>query len=197
MTGKEYYEYWAEHPWQYFQAAQDPPTPAVPPELLRDVAIKSLTLPDPELDWNPKIKGNDGTLVNMDTWFWLNHAPSHLDVRAEAGTSWAAVTARFGGMDITAPGEAPVSCAGHGTPYVTGAQATTCSLAFRRASFALGAQATGASGAEATPVTVKSRWTATWEGTGVNPSPIMLQADPKSTVDIVVDEIQTLVTSAR
>jgi hypothetical protein len=37
--------------------------PPVPPELPRDVAIDNLTLPDPQLDWNPKRIGNQGTLV--------------------------------------------------------------------------------------------------------------------------------------
>jgi hypothetical protein len=97
-------------------------------------------------------------------------------------------------MDITAPGEAPVSCAEAGTPYVTGAKNTDCSVAFSRASVALGAQASGVSGAEATPVTVKTRWTATWEGTDVGPSPIALRTDPEDTVPIRVNEVQTLVT---
>ena len=185
--------YWAEYGWQYFPVTEDPPAPPVPPELLREVAIKSLTLPDPELDWNPKIKGNDGTLVNLDTWFWLNNAPPRLDVRAQAGTSWATVTATFGGMDITAPGEAPVSCANAGTPYVTGAKNTDCIVAFSRASSALGAQASGGSGAEATPVTVKTRWTATWEGTGVGQTPITFPTKPERIVNIRVDEVQTLV----
>jgi hypothetical protein len=187
-------QYWADHPWQYFPATQNPPVPPVPPELVREVAIKSLTLPDPELDWNPKLKDNNGTLVNLNTWFWLNNAPPHLDVRAAAGTSWATVTATFGGMDITAPGEAPVSCANAGTPYAAGAKTTNCGVAFSRASVSLGAQASGVSGAEATPVTVKTRWTATWEGNGVGQTPIELRTDPQDTVPIVVDEVQTLVT---
>ena len=26
-------------------------------------------LPDPKLDWNPKLKAGQGTLVSLDTWF--------------------------------------------------------------------------------------------------------------------------------
>jgi hypothetical protein len=175
--------------FEYFPEAKPLPVPPVPAELLRDYAVQHLRVPDPELDWNPKIKGTQGTLVNLDTWFWLNNAPQSLNVRAEAGTSWANVTATFGGMDITAPGEKSVPCDGPGPAYVSGAQTTTCSLAFSRSSAGLGA--------EATPVTVKSRWSATWEGTGHAPEPITLQTAPEATVDIRVDEVQTLVTSAR
>ena len=96
-------------------------------------------------------------------------------------------------MVITAPGEAPTSCANAGTPYATGAK-PTCSVAFSRASVGLGAHASGVSGAEATPVTVKTRWTATWEGTGVGPTPITFPTKPERIVAIRVDEVQTLVT---
>jgi hypothetical protein len=43
-------------------------------------------------------------------------------------------------------------------------------------------------------VTVKTRWTATWEGNGVGQTPIALRTDPEDTVNIPVDEDQTLVT---
>ena len=89
-------------------------------------------------------------------------------------------------MNITAPGETPLSCTGPGTPYTAGARATTCALAFSRASSALGAQAT--------PVTVKTRWTATWAANGVDQGLITPQPDPVSaTSDIRVGEVQTLV----
>jgi hypothetical protein len=181
-------KYRAEHPLRFFLATETPPTPEVPPEVLREWAIESLTLPKPELDWNPKLKGkDDATLVNFETWFWLDNASGPLTVRAEAGNNYATVTATLAGMDISAPGEGSKSCDGSGTPYVKGAQNSTCALAFRRASTALGT--------EKTPVTVTSRWTATWEGTGVDtPTPIIIPTQPKNTVDIRVLEVQTLVT---
>jgi hypothetical protein len=182
-------QFFAAHPAVYVPADQTPPTPPVPPELLRDIAINNLTLPDPELDWNPRRTGNQGTLVNLDTWFWLDNAPATLQVHAAAGGNEATVTATFAGMDITAPGEAPLSCAGSGVAYTSGAQTTTCALAFSRASVALGA--------EATPVTVQTRWTGTWAANGVDQGPLTPQPAPvTATVDIHVDEVQTLVTSA-
>jgi hypothetical protein len=180
-------KFFAAHPAVYVPADQTPPAPYVPPELLRDIAIKNLTLPDPQLDWNPKRTGNQGTLVNLDTWFWLDDAPTTLQVHAAAGGNEASVTALFGGMDITAPGEEPLSCPGPGTAYTSGAHATTCALAFSRASSALGA--------EATPVTVQTRWTGTWAADGVEQGPLTPQPAPvTATVDIRVDEVQTLVT---
>ncbi len=186
-------EFFASHPIGYVPATQTPPVPPVPPVLLREVAIKNLTLPDPKLDWNPKRVGNQGTLVNLDTWFWLDNAPTTLSVQAAAGGNTASVTATFNGMDISAPREAPLSCTGPGTPYTPTAHTTTCALAFSRASTALGAL-----GDLGTPVTVKSTWTATWAANGVNQGPITPQPAPvTATTSIFVDEVQTLVTGAR
>jgi hypothetical protein len=183
-------QFFVSHPVVYVPADQTPPVPPVPPELLREIAINNLRLPDPQLDWNPKRTGNQGTLVNLDTWFWLNNAPTTLNVHAAAGGNQASVTVTFGGMDITAPGEAPLSCAGPGIPYAAGVRATTCALAFSRASVAMGA--------EATPVTVKTRWTGTWAANGDDQGPITPQPAPvTATVDIRVDEVQTLVTGIR
>jgi len=54
--------------------------------------------------------------VNLDTWLWLDNPPATESVTAAvAGSGAATVTARFAGMDITAPGESPLSCAGPGT----------------------------------------------------------------------------------
>jgi len=182
-------EFFATHPSVYVPANETPPRPPVPPALLRDIALNNLRLPDPRLDWNPKLRGNQGTLVNLDTWFWLDSAPTTLRVHAAAGGNEASVIATFGGMKITAPSEKPLNCDGPGTPYTAGAQ-TNCALAFGRASTALGA--------EATPVTVTTKWTGTWAANGANQGPLPRQPDPvTATADIRVDEVQTLVTSSQ
>lgn len=182
-------EYYAAHPWAFYPAATEPPPPEVPPEFLRDIAFENLTPPPPELNWNPKRTGNQGTLVNLDTWFWLDNAPTILTVHARAGGNVASVTATFHGMDITAPGERTLKCTGTGTPYSSGA-ATTCDLAFSRASSALGA--------ETTPVTVMTRWTGTWAANDVDQGALTRQPAPRIAYqNIRVDEVQTLVTGAR
>ena len=179
--------YYATHPWKFFPVGAAIPQPAVPVELLRDFAFRQLTLPAPELNWNPKLAGNQGTLVNLRTWLWLDNAPQSLEVHASvlSGTQ-ASVTATFDGMDITAPGETGFSCRDSGTPYTVGAS-TNCSLAFSRSSSALGVPRT--------TVTVATKWSATWEGTGVTQQPLTPSpaTDPVDT-DIRVDEVQTLVT---
>jgi hypothetical protein len=182
-------QYYQTHPWEYVPAGQAPPRSPVPPELLRDIAVKNLKLPKPVLDWNPKMRGNQGTLVNLDTWFWLDNTPGVLTVHAAAGGNEVSVTATFAGMKITAPGEEPLSCAGPGTPYTRGARSTTCALVFSRASAALGT--------EATPVTVAARWTGTWTANGVAQGPLTPQPAPvAATENIRVDEVQTVVTNA-
>ncbi|HEY5249088.1 MAG TPA: hypothetical protein VIJ15_11650, partial [Dermatophilaceae bacterium] len=158
------------------------------PALLRDIAFNNLRLPDPRLDWNPKLRGNQGTLVNLDTWFWLDHSPTTLTVTA-AGGNQATVTVTYEGMVIKADGEAPVPCDGTGTPYTRGAH-TVCALVFSQASRHLGSQATH--------VTVNTRWAGTWTANGVGRGPISPQPDPVSaSVDIQVNEVQTLVTTAQ
>jgi hypothetical protein len=182
-------QFFEAHPSVYVPANEQVPQPPVPPALLRDIAFRNLRLPDPRLDWNPKRAGSQGTLVNLDTWFWLDSAPTTLTVNAAAGGNEATVTARFGGMTITAPGESPLSCDGPGTRYTAGAD-STCALRFGRASSALGA--------ETTPVTVATRWTGTWAANGVDQGPLTRQPDPLTGMaDIRVDEVQTLVTSSR
>jgi hypothetical protein len=101
----------------------------------------------------------------------------------------ATVTVTFDGMDITAPGETPVPCAGVGTPYTPGAD-PTCALAFSQASSALGS--------ESTPVTVKTRWKGTWAANGQEKGAFTPQPSPVTgKARIVVDEVQTLVTGAQ
>jgi hypothetical protein len=176
-----------DNPYVYVPANQSAPQAAVPVELLRDVASSQLDVPDPVLDWNPKIAGNQGTLVNLKTWLWLDNAPQSLEVHASvlSGTQ-ASVTATFGGMHISATGETGFACPNSGTAYAVGAT-SNCFLAFSRSSSALGTPTT--------TVTVATRWTATWEGTGVTEQPLTPSptADPVDT-EIRVDEVQTLVT---
>jgi len=178
------------YPAEFFPLAKTVPEPEVSPVVLREAAVKSLFLPDPELNWNPKLIGNQGTLVNLDTWFWLDKpSTATREVRAAAGGHVATVTASFGGMDITAPGEEGVTCIGAGTPYTAAAHDTSCSLAFSRASSALGERAT--------PVTVQARWKGTWTLDRDDQGPISTQPVPADTTNIQVGEVQTLVTGAR
>lgn len=176
------------HPAVYVEAKDTPP-PEVPPEVLRQVAINNLTLQAPTLDWNPKLTGR-GTLVNLETWFWLvNPPPTTQTVSAEVPSSTAIVTVTFTGMDISAEGEDTQHCPDPGTPYTPGALKTTCALAFSRASSALGLPAT--------PVTVAPGWKGTWTLNGHDQGALVPQpVAPSATVQIMVDEVQTLVTGA-
>jgi hypothetical protein len=180
------------HPPVFVPAGGTPPQGQVPSKLLRRFAFNSLTLPAPKLDWNPKRAGNQGTFVNMKTWFWLDDSPTTLTETATAGGNKASVTLTFAGLDITAPGEAPLHCDSPGNPYTrgAGAPAPTCGMEFSRASSSLGAQTT--------PVTVQTTWTGTWALNGVDQGALDPQPAPITvTANIRVGEIQTLVTRAR
>jgi hypothetical protein len=176
---------------QWVPFAQPGPQSPVTPELLREVAINNLTPPQPHLDWNPKLAANQATLVNLQTWFWLDKSPTSLQVSAASGGLTATVTATFAGMDISAPFEQTVPCTGPGTAYAPGAK-PTCYLAFSRASSYLGLPAT--------PVTVATTWIATWaDSVGGDHGLIAAQPSPVTApaTNIQVDEVQTLVTSTR
>jgi hypothetical protein len=173
---------------QYVPFTQQEPQSPVTPELLRDVAINNLTPPPPHLDWNPKLAANQATLVNLETWFWLDKSPTSLQVSAASGGLTATVTATFAGMDISAPFEQTAPCPGPGTAYAPGAK-PTCYLAFSRASSYLGLPAT--------PVTVATTWLATWaDSVGGDHGLIAAQPSPVTApaTNIQVDEVQTLVT---
>lgn len=87
---KEFFAYadkwFAEHDSVYVQANEQPPIPPIPPEVLRQAATKAMTLPGPEIDWNPKRNGDAATLVNLDTWVWLTDR--NRDLYVEASAAW-------------------------------------------------------------------------------------------------------------
>lgn len=181
-------QFYAENGDVFIRTGQAAPVPAVAPALLRDIAISNLRLPPPELDWNPKLAGNQGTLVNLKTWFWLKDPTGTVSVTASVPGSEAKVTATFKRMTISAPGGDGRSCTGPITPYSVGGD-PSCDVVFSQASSHLGLQAT--------PVTVRATWFATWEFNHGDRGAIPVQptpATPPAPTDIHVDEVQTLVT---
>lgn len=184
-------QFYTQNGDEYVRTGQTPPTPAVAPALLRDIAISNLRLPPPELDWNPKLAGNQGTLVNLKTWFWLKNPTGTAWAKASVPGNEATVTATFKGMKVSAPGGDGKSCPGPITPYSAGGD-PSCGVVFSQASSHLGLQAT--------PVTVTATWFATWAANTVEKGAIAVQpapVTPPAPTDIQVDEIQTLVTSSQ
>jgi hypothetical protein len=180
-------KWFAEHKSVYVPAGVRPPVPPVPPELLRDVASDEMTLPKPEINWNPKRAGDAATLVNLDTWVWLTDRRTSLYVEASADTAVGRIAARvdasLAAMTVSAPGAGTTQCEDGGVPYAPGATGE-CAIRFTRSS----------PGGGRTPVTTQTRWTATWSVNGQDRGAIPQQPAAQSLVtNIGVREVHAVV----
>jgi hypothetical protein len=177
-------KWFADHPEVWVDAGNQPPVPPIPPQVLRDAALKAMTLPEPTFSWSPQMRGDNGTLVNLQTWFWQNQPVLHGDVTASAGGNSATVTADVTSVVYDAPtADHPASCPDGGTPYSRGAS-SSCTLEF--------VKATPAGGSET--VTATASWGLSWSYNGAGRGAL----DPVSITDqapLVVKENQALVTS--
>jgi hypothetical protein len=178
-------KFFAENPTRFIEFNQPKPVPPVPPEFLREIAIEQLKIPDPKINWNPKHTGDASTLVNIDTWFWLDDSPESMSVTASAGGNSATVQANLVGLQVSGSGLPTTSCAGAGVPYAPGA-AGACTATFRSSSDGLAGRVT--------PVTVQTTWTATWSANGADRGLIAQQPAPASgpPTNIAVRELQVV-----
>jgi hypothetical protein len=173
-------EWFAEHESVYVPDGQQPPVPPVPPEVLLQAAQEAMTLPEPTFDWNPKIAGGGASLVNLDTWFWVDGAnPQTGTVTASAGGNSVTVDAALDGVEFASPTAGAVTCADGGTPWSPGTAGSDCALTFTRAD-------------AATPVTATSVWTLTWSANGV-PQGQLEAMSASAQGDVPVQESQALV----
>jgi hypothetical protein len=81
----------------------------------RDRASRSVPAPVPNMNPDPSV----GAPVQLGLWLAVDD-PGQVDVVAQAGPVWAAVTVRFVGMDWDMGNGATVACDGVGTPYPAG-----------------------------------------------------------------------------
>lgn len=179
-------DFFKAHPFTFIPAGRPVPVPPVPPEVLRDAAIAAMELPTPAIDWNPKVKGTNGPIVNLDAWVWLTDRRDNLYVRATANTmggeTFAQVDVALEGMTVSAPGAETAVCQGPGVPYAPGAVGA-CTITFTAPSPTTAG----------TPVTTQTTWKGTWFTNG-DPEPRDLPAQPEvapSVTAIRVTEVQT------
>lgn len=178
-------EWFDENEGFYVEAGDPPPVPPIPPEVLVEVAYDEMTLPEPEIGWNPKRDGDGATFVNVDTWLWLDDGPVALEINAEAGDNVARVEATLGSMNFSAPNAAPVSCSGTGVEWSPGASSTDCALVFERSS----ANQPG----QVSRVSAESQWDIEWFANG-EPRGALDPQTTTATFDVPVAEVQTVVT---
>lgn len=176
-----------QNPPVFVPTGTAPPVPEISVEMLRDVAMEEMEIPVPAVDWNPRIAGNDATLVNMETWVWLTDPTTLFSVTAEAGGNSARVDATFREMTLSAPGADGATCAGPGVAWSPAAD-DGCVIVFGRSS----ANQPGLR----TPLTITTGWDASWSANGVLQG--ALDAQTQSAVaNVPVAESQTVITRSR
>jgi hypothetical protein len=182
----DYAEEWFENEFEpvYVEPSEPIPVPPIPPEILVQVAYDEMTLPDPQIGWNPRRDGDGATFVNLPTWMWLEDGPVVLEVHAEAGENEARVEATMSSMNFSAANAAPVSCDGHGVAWTSGAS-SDCALTFTRSS----ANQPG----RVSTVLAESQWTIEWFANGEPRGPLDPQTT-SATFTLPVAEVQTVVT---
>jgi hypothetical protein len=173
-------EWFAENESVYVPDGEQPPIPPIPPEILLQAARDAMTLPEPTFDWNPKLAGGGASLVNLDTWFWVDgDHPDTGTVTASAGGNSVTVNADLDGVEFAAPTAGAVTCADGGSPWSPATPASDCTLTFTRSD-------------AATPVTATSVWTLSWTANGV-PQGQLEAMSASAQGEVPVQESQALV----
>lgn len=151
-------------------------------ETLLEVAQDAFTVPEPDVQQNPTIRGADGaTLVNLDTWFWADAAQETHTITATAGPVSVSLTARNTGYTLTSPyGSTECTHEQFTTPWsaeLDGSPEAGCTIAFDRASDGAGHE-----------VQVTSQWEMTWTATGVAGTNTLDPITPSTTFNVPVVE---------
>ena len=171
--------------WVWVPEGQPAPEPVVDPVTLARAALEAAAIPAPSVETNPRITTDDGVegaaVVGVDTWVWAaSGTPSHVEVRATAGSTSVSVSADAGGLSLSAPG-ARTRCTGWGIPWQEGVSAegdSDCVVVFTRS-------------AAHVPLTVSATYDITWTSTN-GQSGTLDALTTTTTLDLPVAEIQTI-----
>jgi hypothetical protein len=148
-------QWFATHKSVYVPAGGSPPIPPIPGPILLQAAMQAITVPDPEFVWNPQELQGNGSVVNLDTWFWLDKAlPTEGSVTASAGPWSATVELGLTNVEYYSDDAGSVVCDDGGTEWTPTTAESDCTLAFSRPS-------------DATTVEASARWDGTWSYNGV------------------------------
>ena len=161
------------------------PEPVVDPVTLARAAVEAAAIPAPSVETNPRITTDDGVegaaVVGVDTWVWAaSGTPSHVEVRATAGSTSVSVSADAGGLSLSAP-RARTRCTGWGEPWREGTSRegdSDCVVVFTRS-------------AAHVPLTVSATYDITWTSTNGR-SGTLEALTTTTTIDLPVAEIQTI-----
>ncbi len=121
--------------------------------MLLAAAMEAITVPDPEFVWNPQERRGNGSVVNLDTWFWLDgNLPTEGSVTASAGPWSATVELSLTNVEYNSADAGSVVCDDGGTEW-TPTATSDCTLTFTRPS-------------DAATVEASARWDGTWSYNG-------------------------------
>lgn len=186
--------YYESHPAVYVLPS-DPPPPddgGLDPAFLAEVAFEHMQLPTGTIRWNPSVEGSGATVVNMDTFVWVENAATQVQVTASVPGVSSTVTARMSAMRVAADGATTTTCPDVGTPYAPGMTTSSCSVTFHRST----ADRPVKAGQQhpTTTLTATATWVATWTSS-LDPTPRPLESQTlTTTAEVPVAEIQTIVT---
>ena len=171
--------------WVWAAEGEPAPEPVVDPVTLARAAVEAAAIPAPSVETNPRITTDDGVegaaVVGVDTWVWAaSDTPSHVEVRATAGSTSVTVAADAGGLSLSAP-RARTRCTGWGEPWREGTSRegdSDCVVVFTRS-------------AARVPLTVSATYDITWTSTNGR-SGTLEALTTTTTIDLPVAEIQTI-----
>jgi hypothetical protein len=194
VDGNEWLEYHRAHPPVYVLAGEDAPPveEAVDPRVLAEIAAEHMQLPTGRIAWNPTLDGSGATVVNMDTFVWVEGTTTAVSVTASVPGVWSRVEARMTAMHLEASGAQDATCLTTGTPYTPGMTESECRIVFTRSS----ANQPVRSGQTlpTSTLTATAVWEAEWTSS-VDPTPRELEVqDVTTTAEVPVAEIQSVVT---
>lgn len=181
--------WFADHDTVWVDAGDAPPDPLVTPEMLAEVAFSAMKIPHGTIHWNPTRKGDDATLVGLDTWVWLEGAPTAVDVTASVygGAIWARVDSTMTGMDVSGEGATSVRCPDGGTAWAAGAT-SDCTIEFERSSANQPSQTS--------TITARSVWESSWVSSAGGPATPLDAQTVTETAEVPVAEIQSVVSGS-
>jgi hypothetical protein len=152
-------------------------------------AFRSMTLPAPVVEYNPRRRPGhvDGTVVGVDTWLWVDaSALAGRSVSVSAGPNSATVAARPMSVAFdSGDGGAPVACPDGGIAYDPAHPDATSSCIYRYLKSS--AMAPG----QAFTVTATVAWGATWRGSDGSGGELPVLSVTGS-LPVRVDEIQAV-----
>lgn len=187
--------YYASHPAVYIIPGERTPPPAeegLDPEFLAEVAFEHMDLPVGRLRWNPSLDGSGATVVNLDTFVWIENTTTQVQVTASVPGVSSTVTATMTSLLLEADGADDATCDDAGTPYAPGMARSTCSIVFYRSSANLVPVKAGQTLPTAT-LTATATWEARWTST-LGAGGDLESQSIVTTAEIPVAEIQTIVT---